>query len=302
MEWIKPIKRKNEVKSRVLKDEKRMVYKIRPNTRYYGGIYTFDIAGCNFDCAYCWTSMDTKQGCGESIDKLKQRKKSIFYSPQELWETYDKNSDNLKIRLSGGEPLITPEFVLEFLDIGSQHYKKKGAKEGQIWLETNGFELTKNPKLAEEMGRYKQYLRIYLSLKQTPKKYAETTGVEQKNHDVGFKALELLMKNDILTVAAGPLANLFDPKTIPYFVERLQKIHKNAPLIVEIGNIVFMPAGRIVKRLNERGFTKDKRFKPKEVRKAYREHLKKIGLEYRIVDTDCRTDEDVTEYIRSLIQ
>jgi len=151
------------------------------------------------------------------------------------------------------------------------------------------------------MGKYRDYLRIYLSLKQTPEKFVETTGVEQKHHDAGFKALDLLIKNKILTVCAGPLANIFDPETIPYFVERLQKIHKNAPLITEIGNIVFMPAERIVKRLDERGFTKDKRFKTKEVRKAYSSHLRKLGLEYRMVDTDCRTDEDITKYIRSLI-
>lgn len=300
MEWIDPIKRGKEVSKRVLKGNKRMVYKTRPNTRYYGGIYTFDIAGCNFDCAYCWTSLDTKLGCGKMIDKL-NKKKNLYKSPIELWDIYDKGSSSPKIRLSGGEPLITPDFILEFLDIGAHYYKQRNIKNGQIWLETNGFELTQNPKLAEEMGKYRDYLRIYLSIKQTPEKFAETTGVEQKHHDAGFKALELLVKNRVLTVCAGPLANIFDPKTIPYFVERLQKIHKNAPLIVEIGDIVFMPAERIVKRLNEREFTKDKRFKTKEVRKTYVDHLKKLGLEYRRVDTDCRTDKDITDYIRSLI-
>lgn len=299
-QWIDPVKQGSTVKNRVLIDGKRMVYKIRPNTRYYGGIYTFDIAGCNFDCAYCWTSKDTKQGCGELIDKLKQKRTKLFYSPHELWEKYGEQTESNKIRLSGGEPLITPEFVLAFLDIGAYYYKKKGIK-GQIWLETNGFELVQNPNLCETMGQFKDYLRVYLSLKQTPEKYSETTGVEHKYCDTGFKALELLLNNDIMTVPAAPLANLFDPEKIPWFVERLQKIHKNAPLITELGDIVFMPAGRISKNLNERGFTLDKRFKPSYVRNAYVEHLKKLGLEYKTINTDCRTSDQTIDYVMSLV-
>jgi len=299
-QWLNPIKQSKTIKDKVLVDGKRMVYKTRPNTRFYGGIYTFDIAGCNFDCAYCWTSQDTKNGCGAIIDKLKQKNANLFYSPQELWDKYSKQTDSNKIRLSGGEPLITPEFTLEFLDVGARYYKKKGVK-GQIWLETNGFELVQNSNFCEDMGQFKDYLRIYLSLKQTPEKYSETTGVDHKYCDTGFKALELLMDKGVMTVPAAPLANIFDPETIPWFVERLQKIHKNAPLITEIGDIVFMPPDRISKRLNERGFTSENRFKPSLVRETYVGHLKKLGLEYKTINTDCRTSDQTIDYVMSLV-
>ena len=48
-----PLQRAEEVEELVMKGQKRKYYRFRP-ARYYGGIATADLVGCNLLCAYCW--------------------------------------------------------------------------------------------------------------------------------------------------------------------------------------------------------------------------------------------------------
>ncbi len=59
--------------------------------------------GCNLKCSYCDTDFDTK---------LSQE-----YTPQELAEIVNKNSDCHSISLTGGEPLLNESFLKAFLPL-----------------------------------------------------------------------------------------------------------------------------------------------------------------------------------------
>ncbi len=72
--------------------------------------------GCNLNCAYCDTDFEPS--------------KAKLYTPQELLETINTYGKELTISLTGGEPLISVEFLKKFLPLA----KTTGHS---IYLETN---------------------------------------------------------------------------------------------------------------------------------------------------------------------
>lgn len=73
--------------------------------------------GCNLNCNYCDTDFDVV--------------KSQDYTPTELLEEITKLDDIFTVSLTGGEPLMSAAFLMEFLPL------LKGAGHS-VYLETNG--------------------------------------------------------------------------------------------------------------------------------------------------------------------
>lgn len=73
--------------------------------------------GCNLKCSYCDTDFEIS--------------KSTEYTPQKLLDKINTFGNSLIISLTGGEPLVSVEFLKEFLPLA----RKSGHK---IYLETNG--------------------------------------------------------------------------------------------------------------------------------------------------------------------
>lgn len=72
--------------------------------------------GCNLHCRYCDTDFE--------ISKAKE------YSPEELLREVNSFGKNLMLSLTGGEPLVSVEFLKEFLPLAR-------AEGHRIYLETN---------------------------------------------------------------------------------------------------------------------------------------------------------------------
>ena len=72
--------------------------------------------GCNLSCRYCDTDFELS--------------KSTEYTPIQLIEKVNEYGKNLVLSLTGGEPLVSVEFLAEFLPLA----QKSGHK---IYLETN---------------------------------------------------------------------------------------------------------------------------------------------------------------------
>lgn len=73
--------------------------------------------GCNLHCRYCDTDFD------ENFSK--------DYTPQELIDEINSKNEIFTVSLTGGEPLVSVEFLKEFLPL----LKEQGHK---VYLETNG--------------------------------------------------------------------------------------------------------------------------------------------------------------------
>lgn len=91
--------------------------------------------GCNLNCEYCDTEFEN----------------GIEYTPQELFEKINSDYD-LKtfhsISLTGGEPLLSADFLVEFLDIYS-----KSCNTPLVYLETNAT-------LSDELIKVNRYIDI----------------------------------------------------------------------------------------------------------------------------------------------
>ena len=73
--------------------------------------------GCNLKCKYCDTDFD--------IEKSEQ------YSPEELINKINSFGNDMVLSLTGGEPLLSIEFLKDFLPLAKLNRHK-------IYLETNG--------------------------------------------------------------------------------------------------------------------------------------------------------------------
>lgn len=88
--------------------------------------------GCNLNCNYCDTDFEVS--------------KSKDYTPQELMAEIDKRQEVFTISLTGGEPLLSVDFLKDFLPLAK-------AKGHTIYLETNGT-------LPDELGEIIYYIDI----------------------------------------------------------------------------------------------------------------------------------------------
>ena len=92
-------------------------------------------SGCNLNCRYCDTNSSAQEYCKiyTAKDNFRKIKNPIHY--KDLTKEIEKLNtiNHHSISLTGGEPLINPEFLREFLkEIKSKFRKLK------IYLETNG--------------------------------------------------------------------------------------------------------------------------------------------------------------------
>lgn len=88
--------------------------------------------GCNLHCKFCDTDFEVS--------------KSKDYSPDELMAEIDKFDGIFTVSLTGGEPLVSVDFLEEFLPM----LKRKGHS---VYLETNGT-------LPDELLRVLQYVDV----------------------------------------------------------------------------------------------------------------------------------------------
>ncbi|UCC66023.1 MAG: radical SAM protein, partial [Deltaproteobacteria bacterium] len=82
-----------------MKELRRKYYRLRP-ARYYGGIATADLVGCNVLCAYCWNynrNLKPSECDGR------------YYHHTEIAKRLSniaRRKDFNRIRLSGAEPIL----------------------------------------------------------------------------------------------------------------------------------------------------------------------------------------------------
>lgn len=180
MPGLDPFKLAEEVEKHVTRRTARGVerryYRFRGG-RWYGGIATGDVVGCNLRCKFCWSwrySYYVEKGWFESPESSFKKLVSIAA----------KNSYRY-LRLSGGEPTIGVEHLYKLLELVEE-------TRYTFILETNGLLIGRNPEIARELSKYTR-LAVRVSFKGcTPSEFEYLTGARAEFYEYQFRALENL--------------------------------------------------------------------------------------------------------------
>ncbi len=195
--------------------EYRKYYRFRGG-RWYGGIATGDVVGCNMRCRFCWSW--TRGSYRTDI--------GTFYSPKDALSKILSIALERKyryIRLSGAEPTLSKKHLLDMLKLlENMNVKVK------FILETNGIEIGVDDEFARQLSRFSKLI-VRVSIKGTsPETFHKITGAKPEYFHVQLKALEKLVEYGMRPgEQVYPAVMLsFSPKEeIEKFIELLRNIH-----------------------------------------------------------------------------
>lgn len=202
-----------------LKGQLRKYYRFRP-ARFYGGIATADAVGCNLNCAFCWVNRPRKKPGEYGRD----------YSARQVAEKLEKIARRKgfnKVRISGAEPTIGREHLLEVVDRVDDRLL--------FILETNGILLGKDESYAVELTKENLHVRVALK-GSTGEEFSVLTGAEPKFFDYQLKALENLKRTGASCHAAVMSFMDVDP-----LVRKLQGIDEGLADNLEIESMLAFP-------------------------------------------------------------
>lgn len=204
----------------------------------YGGMSTAFSAGCCLRCIFCW--VDQSRDEPEKFGK--------FYSPDEAFEELLKNA-NIKgvkrLRLSGGEPTICPDYLCRILDLIHE-------MDAIITVETNGIVFGVDEGYIEKLTKYKQ-LHIRVSLKAgTPEAFERITGADAQFFELPFTTISFLKKHKI----SFHVASMTDPKIMTsderaVLLEKLKEVGYTDPVEEETCD----PYPQAMRRLKDAGLS-----------------------------------------------
>lgn len=235
---IDPISFSNVVEKIVTVKEgkfvKRKYYRFRGG-RWYGGIATADTVGCNLSCGFCWSWK-----ANTSIATYGE-----YYSPKEVAKRLVEIASNRNyglVRISGGEPTIGFEHLLQVLDILSS-YKYN------FILETNGILIGYDKKYAKELSKYK-FLHVRVSLKGTnEEEFGKLTSAEPSAFRFQINALKNLLEENVSCHAAAMLSFSSEEEKFK-LVEELKKIDEKLADLEEEYVFLYPHVVEILKKRN----------------------------------------------------
>ncbi len=227
--------------------EYRMYYRFRGG-KWYGGIATGDVVGCNLRCKFCW-SWRYSHGC----------KNGKFYNSYQVYRRLIDIASRRGyryLRLSGGEPTLSQQHLLQLLDLVDEtNYL--------FILETNGLLIGYDKKFTEKLASHKSLI-VRVSFKgASPEEFERLTGASKKFYDYQFKALENLIDAGIKPgerVYPAIMLSFSEPENIKWFVERLKSIDPALPESIDPEYVILYP--HVVELMRRYGLKPKKAFRP----------------------------------------
>ena len=210
----------------------------------YTKVFTLQVAGCNFDCNYCYVPTHLKSGNPEF---------GKYFSAEEIIEQFLRVKEQKRdeewnvLRISGGEPMtIVPEILL---DIEKEISRR--TPNTYIWIETNLSSLKYLKKIERELKEVfsKKNIGVEACFKGVDERdFSILTGVESKFYEDQFETTRLLIDlgADIYFYFPALIYENNIKEKIENFIKKLRKIHKNLPLRTEVISIIEdYPASKI---------------------------------------------------------
>lgn len=219
--------------------------------RWYGGIASADVIGCNLRCRFCWAWYFRDRhdlvfflGPGEVFNRLSgiALKKGYKY-----------------LRLTGGEPTIAKEHLLEIL--------KLSEASGFVFIvETNGILIGADPTYAKELSRFKNiYVRV--SFKGTnPQEFTKLTGATPGSFELQLQALRNLLDYGMTPgrdFGVAAMVGFSSDKDIARFVATLSSIDERLVSDVDWEYVLTYP--HVMKLLSRYNLRPVRTYRPEDV-------------------------------------
>jgi len=209
--------------------EERRYYRFRGG-RWYGGIATADVIGCNLRCGFCWSWRAASHRMAEGF----------FCKPDEAFRKLVSIAEGhgyKLVRLSGGEPTISKNHILKLLDLfENTNYT--------FILETNGILIGADNKYAEELSRYSN-LVVRVSIKGASKEeFHMLTLADPAFFEYQLKALENLVNAGLepgRRVYPAVMLSFSSDETYKDLKTRLAEIHPRLSKEIDEEYVIMYP-------------------------------------------------------------
>ena len=231
--------------------EERRYYRFRGG-RWYGGIATGDVVGCNLRCGFCWS--------WRAASHVMARGR--FYRPEEVFERLvgiaERRGYRL-VRLSGGEPTLSREHILALLDLfdGTGFF---------FILETNGILIGADERYAEELAEHDELI-VRVSLKGTSREeFHKLTLAKPEAFELQLKALENLVEAGLEPgerVYAAVMLSFSSPEAYAALKERLASIHPALAEEIDEEYVILYP--HVVELMRRRGLRPLRAYRPDKI-------------------------------------
>ncbi len=235
-----PVKLAFEVRPKVSKvidgKEYRRYFRFRGG-RWYGGIATGDVIGCNLRCKFCWSSyFRDKYSAGKLL------------SPEEAYEELKriaKKRGYKLLRLSGAEPTLTKDHLIGVLELSEED-------DYTFILETNGILIGHDPTFAKDLAKFSN-LVVRVSFKgASPDEFSLLTGANPRSYELQFKSVENLVKAGFTPgkeLVVAIMASFSSDESLKSFLKRLSDIDSRLLGSIDWEVVILYPS---VKRMLER--------------------------------------------------
>lgn len=162
------------VKGVVCAGNLRKYHRFRP-ARFYGGIATADCVGCCLHCIFCWSWRQVSH----------PEKYGRLYSPAAVVDrliAIARKKGFSQIRISGNEPTLCREHLLEVLSLVPQEFR--------FILETNGILLGRKADYAADLAAFPN-LYVRVSIKgASAEEFSRLTGAQPAAFALQIAALK----------------------------------------------------------------------------------------------------------------
>ena len=218
--------------------------------RKFNRLIAIHIPECPLNCWHCYLEECLKnscQYCGRIPNCDRTRRETLeiktdWFSAKKIVDSFLEQRDidashNLEsnvLRITGGEPLLIPNFILEIL----KELKSRGLdKEIFVWTETNLIPLIAkigdfyviSDEILEELVNFSNFCIHPCFHGLNESEFQVITGASLKRYDLLFDALRRLLKNGI-DVYPTFGSNVSNKDSIELFYERISQIDSSLPL------------------------------------------------------------------------
>ena len=232
-EGYDPIKLALEVKPRVSRvegsRELRRYFRFRGG-KWYGGIATGDVIGCNLRCKFCWSSyFRDKYSAGKLLGPEE--------AYNELRRIAKKRGYRL-LRLSGAEPTLTRNHLVRVIELSeSEGY--------EFILETNGLLLGHDKSYAKTLSKFSNLI-VRISFKGASEdEFHLLTGANPEFYKFQFRAVENLINVGFTPgkeLIVAIMASFSSDESLKSFLRRLASIDERLLSSIDWEVVILYPS------------------------------------------------------------